>query len=242
MGLMSFFAHRRHFTISYPSDVGTEYVRYEIFSDRVYPILNLLNLFGGDIVDVGANVGFASVWFAANFPRLTVHAFEPGAVALTYLRVNAERLPNMRVHDFALWDKDGELPLFSHKDSSVLASLVVDHGSGSALVRCRRACSAFADLGIKKIALLKLDTEGAEVALLHDLVDYLPRTGAVFVEHHSTPDRIEIEKLLGGRFVMTKHFSDVPDHGVLCFVARELISPVSTVVASQQKRLGSSKS
>ena len=63
------------------------------------------------ILDLGANIGAASVWFAAKFPRTTVIAVEPELANFALLEKNMAGVKGRAVHG-AIAAEPGELPIF----------------------------------------------------------------------------------------------------------------------------------
>src|ERR1700759_697713 len=62
------------------------------------------------ILDCGANVGMATIYFKWLYPNAKVTAFEPDPKTFNLLRLNlrVNRL-DVETHNCALWDEDGEL-------------------------------------------------------------------------------------------------------------------------------------
>ena len=61
------------------------------------------------IIDVGANVGFSSVYFSNYYPNSCVVAVEPVDENFRQLRLNTARYPNIRVLQAALWSSSTHL-------------------------------------------------------------------------------------------------------------------------------------
>jgi len=66
------------------------------------------------IIDGGANVGYASIWFANRYPSATIFAVEPQKDNYELLRENVAPYPNIVPIRAALWSRrdlvDVELP------------------------------------------------------------------------------------------------------------------------------------
>lgn len=137
------------------------------------------------IVDVGANIGFASVSYASRYPDARIIAVEPEPSNYEVLRKNVAPYANVTPVKAALW-----------KDARPLA--IVDTGGGHTTFRIRNesngAASApasgvtldqlMADLGIDFIDLLKVDIEGAEREVFEDPEAWIGRVGVIAVELH----------------------------------------------------------
>lgn len=117
------------------------------------------------IVDAGANIGMASIFFANRYPEARIVAIEPEAENFKILTENIRLYPQIEAVQAALWSSDGEVSLqgASGIDGSYGEwGVTVGEGSGtpatsiSALIR--RFSSGMIDL-------LKIDIEGAEIEL-----------------------------------------------------------------------------
>lgn len=135
----------------------------------------------GDIaIDCGANVGKFTVTMARTGAE--VYAFEPNPDAYARLVENTAAYPNVTALQAAATTEPGPVKLYLHryaKDDPVHFS------SGSSLLEAKRSvrtdCFAMVDgiqfstfikgLGGRRVRLLKMDIEGAEVAVLNQLLD-----------------------------------------------------------------------
>ena len=157
---------------------------YEIFIGGAYEIPSGFPDFDpGLIVDVGANVGFAVVWFARRFPRSRLLAFEPHPAHLASLYrtvVLNELAARTAIVGAAAGARDGEAFLLEQNDES---RVVAAPTTNSMPIRVR---DFFAELGNVKVGLLKLDIEGGEYELLSDprFAQLLPDN--IVLEWHAT--------------------------------------------------------
>jgi FkbM family methyltransferase len=122
------------------------------------------------VLDIGANIGVSSIYFARAFPQATIHAFEPEPGNCELLRANAAAHPRLRVHEVALGADDGSLTLFDSDDAANQGGFSA-HGAGinparSKVVPVRHAGRLLAELGIAAVDVIKVDTEGAEWEIL----------------------------------------------------------------------------
>src|SRR5262249_32163910 len=139
----------------------------------------------GVILDVGANIGCASILFAAFYPGKTVFAVEPAADTFELLQMNVTPLPNVRAFHCGMYDRDCTMKLYKGQVSSVTNSVAASAHNTAAFeeVTLRRISAFIAEQGIDRISILKVDTEGAEVAILRDVQPLLPRIDAVYFEY-----------------------------------------------------------
>lgn len=150
------------------------------------------------VLDVGGNVGATSIYFACRFPDAEIHAFEPAEATFRLLARNTAPFPRIHPHHFGLLDEDGEADLYSGAVGPGQASIHRrdDSGDDSERVRLRSAAAWATEQGIDHIDVLKIDTEGCEVAVLESLRESLAGVRVVFLEFHSREDRSRIDDLL----------------------------------------------
>jgi FkbM family methyltransferase len=128
------------------------------------------------ILDVGANVGFASVWFANRYPNAKIVAVEPDPSNVAVLRQNVAPYPNVRVVEGAVWWENTTLALDDQGDKS---GIQVRTGDGGI-----RAMTIPELAGPATIDILKLDVEGAEKELFEHDPAWLANVGVLMIELH----------------------------------------------------------
>lgn len=114
------------------------------------------------IVDVGANCGMTSVFYANQFPQATIIALEPEISNFEALVRNTCAYPNVRPIRAALWKEDGQVELFSGWPRTTKWGkwgFRVRNGSGCRALTLR---SLMREVAIESIDILKIDVEGAE--------------------------------------------------------------------------------
>lgn len=131
------------------------------------------------ILDCGANIGLASLYWARTITGASITAFEPDPVLATLLRENLEgcHAPNVEVVEAAVWHTNGEAA-FETGSPDAGRLRPGGHGTKVRTVRLR-------DYLTEPVSLLKLDIEGAEVEVLRDCAGHLGEVAHVFVEFHS---------------------------------------------------------
>ena len=122
------------------------------------------------VLDIGANIGISTLFLASIFPNAEVHAFEPEPGNCELLTANVRATPRIHVYPFALGAEDGELQLFHSDKPSNLGGFSAHH-LGVDRTRCQRvpvrhAGRCLADLGVTRVDVIKVDTEGSECAIL----------------------------------------------------------------------------
>ena len=137
------------------------------------------------ILDCGANVGLASLFFRKRYPEARITAFEadPALFAILDANLDANDAARVERRHAAVWTADGSLTFRSEgSDSGMIESLpgvVAGHAVVVPSVRLRDVIAAEAT-----IDLLKLDIEGAEQAVLADCEPVLGHVRAMVMDLH----------------------------------------------------------
>jgi FkbM family methyltransferase len=168
------------------------------------------------ILDCGANVGLASLFYKRRYPAARITAFEadPAIAALLAHNLRANGAADVEVVAAAVWTEAGEISF--QADGADAGAVVSSGDERSAVVRV--PAIRLADrLAGERIDLLKLDIEGAEVAVLADCADTLQNVNAILLEvHEFDPDRRTCPGLLqwlgscGFAYAVT-HVTPLPD-------------------------------
>ncbi len=143
------------------------------------------------VVDLGANVGMASLFFATRYPAATIIALEPDPENFDLLKRNLAQVgPRSVALQAAIWDEDRELGIKRADDTGLPLGdwgvQVGNSGSGGyATVMGWSMGRLIAHFGIQRIDILKIDIEGAEKELFEgaDLA-WLDLVDMVLVETH----------------------------------------------------------
>jgi FkbM family methyltransferase len=124
------------------------------------------------IFDVGANIGQSAQEFSKRLKYTTIHCFEPFPSTFEELRKNTRGLVNIQLHPFALSSKSGEV-LVNEGNCSTNNSItpVVQEAGGASApsiqIETKTLTEVFEELGLVRISLLKIDTEGHDLEVLH---------------------------------------------------------------------------
>jgi FkbM family methyltransferase len=154
------------------SGFGSQTYRYlktgELDSDRWWNCVRTLAP-GGTILDVGANVGFTSAWFAAVADR--VHAFEahPVNVELIHQQLRIRGITNVEVRQTALSAADDTVDLYCKPRAGhhSLADIGASATIGRIQVPCTTLDRFLSTECLDEIRLLKIDVEGFEPDVMY---------------------------------------------------------------------------
>ena len=151
-------------------------------------LCDIMGISIGTIFDVGAHTGETSLAVLRNFTGARIFAFEPHPATFSVLKANV-RNPRFNGFNIALSDKAGKAQFFEYGHLATCNSLV---GDNQFAVQSQNPCKVldvecetldgFCDShGIGKIDLLKIDTEGHDLAVLRGAEQTLATRGVSFV-------------------------------------------------------------
>jgi len=119
-----------------PRRADTMMLWREIFDDQVYATAAGRLAAGDTVLDVGANVGLASLYFARRVPGVRVLAFEPAADVFACLSANlAEHVPDSLALRQALGDTAGPRELFYYPNAPSQSGFDADTSAAAELTR-----------------------------------------------------------------------------------------------------------
>ena len=136
------------------------------------------------ILDCGANIGLASVFFKRRYPRARVTAYEadPALFAMLEANVATNRMADVETRHAAVWTATGSLTFRCEgSDSGMIESLPGSLAGPLKSVPSLRLRDVLAE---EPVDLLKLDIEGAEDAVLADCEPVLDRVRAIVLDLH----------------------------------------------------------
>lgn len=159
-----------------------------IFAHSEYEVT--LNFTPSTIIDVGANVGLAAIYFVNKYPKSTVFCIEPEKTNFELLKENVAKYNNIHPLKNAISNQSGQ------------TINVIDIGGGNWAFRTEAVefsqnkkvndsakTITITDImkqnGLDTIDILKIDVEGAEGQLFESRYqDWLPRTRCLLIELH----------------------------------------------------------
>jgi FkbM family methyltransferase len=238
-GIFRSYLFRRAFVSSY-------FFYKRFYEDPFWQLIRLRpDLFGdGDILDIGANIGYTSWLFAKILsPASKVYSFEPDDSNFDLLQevVRKRKLSSqvVPVHA-AVGASDGCVELWHnerhHGDHRVLTDHFRSRTSNSADIRSVRVLSvdSFVDSQpLRKISFIKIDVQGYESAVCQGMRRTLARFPGVLVALEYAPDA-----LIDLGFEPTEVLDFFRSQGWLAYIltARSLIAADSDGIIEQSVR------
>jgi FkbM family methyltransferase len=133
------------------------------------------------IVDAGAHIGLASVWFATRFPRARVFAVEPAPENFEILQRNVSPYPNVTPIDAAIWDRETQVQLVNAHGQPWAWEASESKGGTVRTVTVPDLLKRERN-GVPLI--VKADIEGAEIELFRSNLNWVEQTPLIVFELH----------------------------------------------------------
>ena len=179
------------------------FIRYDDFADnQIFNEVILRKAYAGllhekrtvrRILDLGANIGLASITFLSEYPDAEIVAVEPEMENFSLLLKNVapynERKERARCLRAGVWNKDGKLLLVDSQTGSH-GYRVTEYGQGEQLrkdeieVYSIRSLLRNAGWEGKMIDIVKVDIEGSEKELFEADTEWLEYVRCLVVETH----------------------------------------------------------
>ncbi len=137
------------------------------------------------IIDAGANIGLASVYFANRYPGARILAIEPEPDNFQMLKKNTGLYKNVTPINAALWFEDTELNIFDKGKGSWAFTVGEDKLGGIGKTMAISISHLMKAYDLPYIDILKIDIEGAEKELFtKNYQDWLPKVRVLVIELH----------------------------------------------------------
>jgi FkbM family methyltransferase len=143
------------------------------------------------IIDAGANVGMAAIYFANKYKNAKIIAIEPEGENYELLKKNTESYANIMAIKAALWGTSGEISLFDtgrgntgfmvETDISVLRPPIKNLKH---LTKAITVDEIMRQFNIGFIDIIKIDIEGAEKEVFELCKGWINKTRCIIIELH----------------------------------------------------------
>lgn len=157
---------------------------FQVFYEKQYDLYGIDFPQATKIIDAGANIGCASIYFSLRFPNADIIAIEPEESNFGLLKRNALLYTNIQSIQAGIWDKNEKLSLANPEGGAaefMFESKTVDNGAVDGIT-----IKSILDLQHwSKVDIIKLDIEGAEkeVFSANDL-SWLKNVKLLIIELH----------------------------------------------------------
>ena len=207
----------RSLILHMPDDEGIRFVLREIFNEQQYrPVPGLPA--PRAVLDIGANIGLAAAYFRLVYPDAAIVCVEPDPNAHALLARNAAVIGNCQAICAGL-SQGTHIRPFHLAASSVLSSTAAASSHAARLLLID-AENLVVNLARQDFDIIKIDTEGAEIAIMLSLRQRLASTTTILLEFHSDSDRRVMDALLSTTHFLWHATVTSPHRGTLCYVHR----------------------
>lgn len=134
------------------------------------------------IIDGGANIGLATIYFKKIYPNSKIIAFEPDKKIAEIFKKNiiSFNFKDVDIIEKGLWNKNDNIQFYSEGTDSGRVQEEKIEGK-----MCSIPVVSLRTYLNQPVDFLKLDIEGAETVVLEDCRDLLINVKNLFVEYHS---------------------------------------------------------
>lgn len=133
------------------------------------------------IMDCGAHIGLATLWFAVKFPGARIFAIEPASENFEILRWNVKPYPNIKPIQAAIWDHETQVRLVN-AGGEPWAWETREHNSGE--MRTVTVPSLLDREPDSVPLVIKIDIEGSEIEMFRSNLAWIEKTPLIIIELH----------------------------------------------------------
>lgn len=156
----------------------------QVFLHKDYELSQDLN--PAVIVDCGANIGLASVFFANRYPKAKIIAVEPEKNNVDMARRNLQPYPNVSIEAKGVWNKDCHLEVVAGPDGQPWSFMVRPVAQERPDTIPAISIQGIIDkYNLSRIDILKIDIECSESELFAENVGlWIGKIGTIVIELH----------------------------------------------------------
>ena len=137
------------------------------------------------IIDGGANVGFATIFFANKYPEAQILAIEPDRSNMEVLRLNTEPYEKVKNLQSAIWGSTTHLKIENTEVEKWAFKVIESEADQPGSFQAYSIEQLIAKMGRESADLLKLDIEGSEISVFEGGYEpWLPKVKMLMIELH----------------------------------------------------------
>lgn len=136
------------------------------------------------IIDCGANIGLASLYFLSKYPGASIIALEPEKENFECLQRNLINYPTVTCLNKGIWNKSSLLKVTNTEKGNLAFIVEETTGATGNTIEGISVSDLMTEFEIKDIDILKVDIEGSEEQVFLSNVDWLPKVRMIFCEIH----------------------------------------------------------
>lgn len=142
------------------------------------------------IIDAGAHIGLASIFFANIYPESTIISLEPETENFKLLCQNVNSYPSIIPINAALWKKKGRVKLadpnlgnWGYRVSQLKPEDKIIEQQGTD-VEAVTINDIIQEYNMDKVDILKMDVEGAEKEVFENTSEWIEKVDSIIIELH----------------------------------------------------------
>jgi len=157
---------------------------FQVFYEKQYDLYGVDFPYAQRIIDGGANIGCASVYFSIRFPQAQILAVEPEKNNFLLLKNNTGPYKNITCVQAGIWNKNEKLSITNPEGGAAefMFDSKVDHDD---MINGLTIQSLLDEQHWDKVDIIKLDIEGAEKEVFSaDDLSWLKKVRLLIIELH----------------------------------------------------------
>lgn len=162
-----------------PSDIQ---IFTQIFILKEYDISIEKPIF--TIIDCGANIGLATLYFLTKFPSAKIIAVEPELQNFKMLQMNLAHYPNVICINKGIWSRKCVLEIIDNGWGSAGFIIKEVDEMNESTIEAISISDLFSQFDLNKVDILKIDIEGSEDQLFFNNIDWIKNVKMIFCEIH----------------------------------------------------------
>lgn len=166
--------------LRYPSTDLSTYK--QVFEDYSYKFS--FNYEPQVIIDAGANIGLASIYFANIYPNAKIISLEPEKNNFEMLKKNVVNYKNIIPINAALWSKNEEIYIIDNNKGNDSFQVSKDNVQDPQKIDAFTVDKIMEMFDLQKIDILKIDIEGAEKEVFENPITWINNINAIAIELH----------------------------------------------------------
>jgi len=173
-----------------------EYILEEVWGKEGYQKLDFKIKDYFTVIDIGAHIGFFTIYSALHAKRVFSYEPDPRNFKLLEKNIIENKLKNINIFNFAVFNKKERIKLFLNKNSPVKNSLLRNYPK-FIMVNATSIKDIFEENKIDFCHLLKIDAEGSEYEILCNTPqEYLMKIESIILEYHDSIVKQSLKRLI----------------------------------------------
>lgn len=203
MGVLSLYFFPRKITLHLKSGIKFQINNFhnlisinEVFNEEEYKIKGLNPKV---IIDVGANIGDSTIYFAKKYPKAVIYAYEPAKSVFKILSKNLEQnnVGNVQTFQLGVGSKKGSVYFYENSKSGLSSLYLKGDTQKRQKINLVTLSQVIKKHKITSCDLLKIDCEGGEFDILLKLKrNIYSHVKNIVVEYHDKITDYQHDKLV----------------------------------------------